>query len=193
MSEENEQFEIPDHLASALRNAYTHQTEIPRTADNAVLSLAHAEFARRRRMRLFARWSTGLAAGIAAMVVIAISLHHPAPAKSVAKGDVNGDGTVNIVDALALAKHLVNHDKTEKAWDLNGDGVVDQKDIDALAMGAVSLKGAAVARNWLPKLHDLGIDHRIHVGFASANGLLNVPAKTLAEASPTDSTKGERR
>lgn len=161
MSDENEQFEIPDPLADALRDAYTHRLEIPRTVDNAVMSIAHAEFGRRRRMRLMARWGTGLAAGLAAIVVLAISLHRPAPVKSVAKGDVNGDGTVNIVDALSLARHLANHDTIEKGWDLNGDGVVDQKDVDAVAMGAVSLKGAGVASNSLPKLHELGIDRRV--------------------------------
>jgi len=193
MSEENEQFEIPDRLANALRDAYTHQTQIPPAADNAVLSMARAEFSRRRRMRLIARWGTGLAAAVAAMIVIAISLHHTAPTKSLAKGDVNGDGTINIVDALALAKHLANHDATEKGWDLNGDGVVDQKDIDTLAMNAVSLKQPAVARNSLPKLHDLGIDRSPKVGFASANGVFNAPPKTFAEANPTEDAKEARR
>ncbi len=144
-------------------------------------------------MRLMTRWGAGLAAGIAAMIVVAISLHHPAPAKSLAKGDVNGDGTVNILDALALAKHLANHDAIEKRWDLNDDGIVDQKDVDAVAMGAVSLKGTGVARNSLPKMRELGIDHSVKVGFASANGVFNAQPKTLAEASPTENGKGERR
>lgn len=193
MSEENEQFEIPDRFVKALRDAYTHHTKVTPAADNAVLSMAHAEFSRRRRMRLVARWGTGLAAAVAAMIVIAISIHHPTPQKSLAKGDVNGDGTVNIVDALSLAKHLANHDAIEKRWDLNGDGVVDQKDIDALAMKAVSLKGTGVARNSLPKMRELGIDHSVKVGFASANGVFNARPNTFAGANPTEDAKGAPR
>jgi hypothetical protein len=150
-------------------------------------------------MRLMVRWGTGVAAGLAAVIVLAVSIHRPAPEKALAKGDVNGDGAVNIVDALALAKHVANHDGVEKEWDLNGDGVVDQKDVDVVAMGAVSLKGAGVARNSLPKMRELGIDRQVPEGFAWANGragdvargneVNGMDAKTFAEANPTKNGK----
>lgn len=161
MAMEDEQFELPEAMAEGLRAAYTHRVEIPAERERAVLSAARAEFGRRRRMRIVRGWGMGVAAAIAAMIVVVVWVHHSPVPRAVAKGDVNGDGRVDIVDVLALARHVANKDRVEKGWDVNGDGVVDQKDVDALAQAAVSLKGAAVARNSLPKLHNLGIDHGV--------------------------------
>jgi hypothetical protein len=200
MSEETDQFELPEPLAGALRAAYEHRVRIPASVDQAVLSAARAKFAQRRSLRLFVRWGAGIAVGIAAMIVVVVSLHHPAGNAVIAKGDINADGNLNIVDALTLARHIAAGDKLEKAWDINGDGVIDQKDVDALASAAVSLKQMPIVENSLPKLHELGIDHAPRVGFASANG--NSPTAygvgtsaniTFAKANPTKNTKEESR
>jgi hypothetical protein len=137
-----------------------------------------------------ARWGTGLAAGLAAVIVIVISLNRPPASKSIVKGDVNGDSQFNMVDALALAKHIAANDKLERAWDVNGDGVIDQKDVDVIAAAAVSLKQGGLAHRSLPKLHELGIDS--HVGSASADGVLQ-SAKTFAKANPTEKAAREDR
>jgi len=189
MSEEFDQLDLPESLVDGLRDAYTHRVNIPGSRDQAILSAAGAKFAQRRRLRLIARWGTGLAAGIAAMIVVAISLHHPAATHLVVKGDINADGQLNIVDALALARHLADRDRLDKSWDINADGVIDQRDVDALAQAAVSLKQGGLVNHSLPKLHDLGID-RLNVGFASANGIPGVPhEKAFAKANPTIDTK----
>jgi Dockerin type I domain len=191
MARENEQFELPEALAEGLREAYTHRVEISAQRDRAVLGAARVEFGRRRRMRIVTWWGTGMAAAIAAMIVVVVWLHHGQPQRTVAKGDINADGRVNIVDALVLARHVANKDQVEKGWDLNGDGVVDQQDVDALAAASVSLKGPVVARGSLPKLHELGIDHGLPVGFASANGISHAAKTTFAEANTRGGTFAE--
>ena len=51
---------------------------------------------------------------------------------TVLKGDVNGDGTVDIADAVAVVNHVVGKANTsfvEQAADVNGDGVVNIADV----------------------------------------------------------------
>src|SRR5213595_1964465 len=100
MQNETDEFDFPK-LGNALRDAYTHRAAIPESLDQTIHAAAQERFDRRRRLRLMARWGTGLAAGLAAIIVIVISLNRPPPAnKSIVKGDVNGDGQFNMVDAL---------------------------------------------------------------------------------------------
>jgi len=53
--------------------------------------------------------------------------------KIVLYGDINGDGLINIVDLLAIQKHLVGakmlKDENLKAADLNKDGALDIRDL----------------------------------------------------------------
>src|SRR6266498_440814 len=115
MQNETDEFDFPK-LGDALRDGYTHRAEIPASLDQAIHTAAQERFDRRRRMRLMARWGTGLAAGVAAVIVIVISLNRPPASKPIVKGDVNGDSQFNMVDALALAKHIAAKDKLERAW-----------------------------------------------------------------------------
>jgi len=181
MSDSPQQTDLPPQLAQALREAYTHRSSIPAGVEDSILAQAHEKFARRRRLRLIARWGTGLAAGLAATIVLVVWLHHPKPVQNFAKGDINRDGQVNMIDALVLAKHLATHDKSDQTWDVNGDGRIDQKDVDAIAAASVSLKQNAIARKSLPRFDELKIHN---VGLASANGI-HREQRTLAEASPT--------
>jgi hypothetical protein len=189
MSHPPDEFDLPPRLADALRAAYTHRADVPPRVDDAVLSVAREKFARRHLLRLMARWGTGLAAGLAAVIALAIVLHRPAvPVRSLAKGDVDADGRVNMIDALVLARRVAAGDKLDPKWDVNGDGVIDQKDVAVIASAAVSLNQSGLARRSLPKLEQLGLDHP--VGLALASGMPRAKAPvTLAKASPTKSTK----
>jgi hypothetical protein len=189
MSQPSDEFDLPPRLGDALRGAYTHRVDVPPRVDDAVLSAAGERFARRRRLRLMARWGTGLAAGLAAMITVAVVLHRPAaPGRSVAKGDVDADGRVNMVDALVLARHVAAGDRLDPKWDVNGDGVIDQKDVDAIASAAVSLSQTGLARRSLPKLQELGLDRPVGLALASGTSRLTVHV-SLAKASPTNITK----
>src|SRR5437764_13237536 len=121
MSNSPEQTDLPPQLALALRAAYTHGPSIPAAAEDSILAQADEKFGRRRRLRLIARWGTGLAAGLAATIVLVVWLHHPTTTLAVAKGDINADGQINMIDALVLAKHLATRDKSDQTWDINGD------------------------------------------------------------------------
>jgi len=182
----------PQRLADALRAAYGHRRSIPDSVDASILSTAREKFARRRRMRLTARWGSGLAAGLAAVIALAVVLHRPAaPARSLAKGDVDADGRVSMVDVMMLARHVAAGDKLDPKWDVNGDGVIDQKDVDAVASAAVSLKQSGLARRSLPKLQELGLDRP--VGLASASGIPRTTVSvSLAKASPTMTTNDSK-
>ena len=65
--------------------------------------------------------------------------------QSVLSGDVNGDGSVDTIDAIRLAKYLVGlvelTDAQMKAADVNGDGSVDTIDAIRLAKYLVGLIG----------------------------------------------------
>jgi hypothetical protein len=182
MSPESEDLDLPKPLADALRDAYTYQPEIPTRIDHSILSTGHAKFAQRRRHRLIVRWGTGVAAGLAAVITLVIILRPTPPAKPIARGDINTDGQVNMVDALALAKHLAANDQPDPAWDINHDGKIDQADVQALASAAVSLNQTGLTQR-LPRLQDLGLPK---VGLASASRIVDTRESTpLAKASPT--------
>jgi hypothetical protein len=179
MSHSSDEFDLPPRLADAVRDAYTHRVAIPRRLDDALLATARAKFERRRRTRLMIRWGTGLAAGLAAAITLALVLHRPShsPAQTLAKGDLNADGRVTMVDALVLARRIAAKDPVDPAWDTNADGRVDQQDVDALAAAAVNLKQSGLAHRSLPKLHELGLN-RVPVGLASASGTPREPTQT---------------
>lgn len=60
-----------------------------------------------------------------------------------ASNDVDQNGTVNILDAFALARSLQHQDGAAAAdavrWDQNGDGQADTDDVQLIAMAAVTL------------------------------------------------------
>ena len=59
--------------------------------------------------------------------------------------DVNGDGVVDIRDALLLARKL-DSGNAVSGRDVNHDGITDRKDVDAIAMLAVRLPHAGATR-----------------------------------------------
>jgi hypothetical protein len=194
MNQDPEQLDLPPALADALRSAYSHHPDVPTEIDTAVLTASRERFGRRRRMKLMARWGTGLAAGLAAMIVIIVNVSRPGPAPTptaiLARGDVNADGQVNMVDALALAKRVAANTASDQAWDVNRDGNIDTRDVDAIAAASVNLKQPGLANTSLPKLEQLGIAK--NVGLASA-GVASVARGSafdnapLAKASPAKS------
>jgi len=56
------------------------------------------------------------------------------------RGDVNGDGRIDVRDAFTMARTL-DRGGAPAAWDVTGDGRVDRGDVDWIAMAAVSIGG----------------------------------------------------
>lgn len=177
MIDETDEFDFPK-IGDALRAAYAHRSAVPAVLDEAIRAAARERFEQRRHLRMLARWGSGLAAGIAAAVVVVVMLHRPAAMQPRAS---SGDHPPNMVDALNLARHLAANETVDKTWDVNHDGVIDQKDVEAVAAASVDLKANHVAQRSLPKLRDLGIDHPAPSALAN---VVPTDAKTFAEANP---------
>jgi hypothetical protein len=53
--------------------------------------------------------------------------------------DIDGNGVVDIRDALCLARKVDSRAELERRWDINQDGIINRADADSVAMVAVNL------------------------------------------------------
>jgi hypothetical protein len=60
----------------------------------------------------------------------------------VVRHDFNGDGNVDVLDALALARKVEAGGQLSVKWDLNSDGTVNGQDADAILTEVVLLARA---------------------------------------------------
>jgi hypothetical protein len=135
---------LPPKLCDALLAIYRGSIEVPSRVDDAIRNAAFARLSHRPRFSPFVRVAAA-AVAVAALIAVVIRIANPpaAPQPSVAIAqpmpqDLNGDGRVDVLDALILAKK-VQASSTDVKLDFNHDGVIDRKDADAIAMAAVSL------------------------------------------------------
>jgi hypothetical protein len=138
---------LPAGLVEALGGLHRHQVSVPASVDAAILRDAKAGFASRRRFWL-ARRAVGAAAAVAAAAVVVVVLfldrnrHTPAPIAATGQalnGDLDGNGRVDILDALVLARKVDAKASPGAGDDVNGDGVVDRRDVDVIAARAVAV------------------------------------------------------
>ena len=135
---------IPPRLAADLRRLYSGPVNVPSNVDEVILNQARSRFAGRRRVRLILALAApaAAAAAIAGILITAWpaasppALHSPSVAKA-DPADVDHNGRVDILDALALARQIESG--RTSAGDLNGDGRVDAADVEAIARSAVRL------------------------------------------------------
>lgn len=88
-------------------------------------------------------WLGGVAAAALALVLW-LPNRGGAPDDRVAqstavRGDINGDRSLDILDARDLARSLRSGAATEASWDLDRDGYVDERDVRAAAFQAVRI------------------------------------------------------
>lgn len=131
-----------------LAQARAHLRPIARTvASERSWSAAPGPVAQEKAPALVRVWFTtalGVAAALALGLGLAFVVRHRDPGSaSVAREDVDGNGRVDMLDALAVARQLHASPSTDPAtvaaFDVNGDGVVDQRDIEQIAARAVKL------------------------------------------------------
>jgi Dockerin type I domain len=142
-----ETLEAPPDLVSALKCLPQEPVFIPPTADEAVLRAAQKHLAKPAASRLgWLRLMPWVAATAGILLLAAIPqlfkqrAHRPAHVAAFARADLNHDGQVDILDALALARQLKQGRAAGLQWDVNGDGVVDERDVATLAARAVRLE-----------------------------------------------------
>ncbi len=75
---------------------------------------------------------------LAASIMIAGLIFFLSWGSRVDPADVNGDGKVDVIDALILATRL---NQGDRGADVNGDGVVDEKDTSEIVVRSVRLDG----------------------------------------------------
>jgi hypothetical protein len=143
MPQEPAEFDdLPDALAADLARIYRADVRPSPAADQAVLNRARAHFAGRKRVLLLRRVAGAAAAVILIAAVLIPAFHRTDHGMAIGgqetRGDLNVDGTVDIRDALALARRI-EAKSTKPTNDYNGDRIVDRRDVDALAMMAVRL------------------------------------------------------
>jgi len=166
--------DLPE-FAAAMRRAYSHRPAIPSEIDARLSAMAAERFAAWRRSRMAVRWAGAVAAGLAAVIALAIALRPQRPAAPIARATPKN---YDMVDALLLAKHLAAHDAVDRASDVNGDGVVDQRDVDAIAAAAVRLRQTVAHR--LPTLNALGLDKPIRPASAESSDSAKAVAQVVA-------------
>ncbi|MFK7789315.1 MAG: dockerin type I domain-containing protein [Phycisphaeraceae bacterium] len=163
MPNEDKQFDaLPDAIIDALRDLDGPAVLPDANRDADLLSGARQHLAtsglsrKRRNLRLFFAGSTGGAIAAAAMIAFVVFIGNPvsepqadqefaaatSPNSSQQtaerKGDIDQNGTIDILDAYALAK-AQQRGEGDPQYDLNNDGQVNQRDIDFLANQAVAL------------------------------------------------------
>lgn len=146
--------ELPAGLASDLRALYRTPVPARAGADEAILALARERAAmasrQSRSVVRIGRWVAAAAAVVVGGAFLAVHLAHPNSPTALA-GDVNGDGRVDILDALVLARDVRVVAANGQApaarrprpsfekYDLNHDGTIDERDVDLIAVQAVRL------------------------------------------------------
>jgi hypothetical protein len=128
---------LPDPLRAELSRVFRADASVPPTIDQTILNRARAHLWGFGRRRLLLR-TAGAAAAVAATIAIAVWIVHPGPrhVATVAE-DTDGDGVVDIRDALALQRAI--DAGLVKGHDINRDGVTDRRDVDAIAQSVVRL------------------------------------------------------
>jgi len=112
--------EPPPKLVSALKQVASPKLFIPRTVDEAILRAADRHLSRRTKESFkwpsLLKWLSAAAALLLLLALIPLLLRHrataPGQVPGYAREDVNQDGQVDILDALALARQLKSHQTT---------------------------------------------------------------------------------
>lgn len=146
---DEDNFNLPRTLRNALNQL--HPTPpVPAELDDRVLFVARNGFARRLRTRMILRRTAAAGGAVAAAIALFFGVQAMRPvqvgapvAASRVVGDVNGDGRVDIVDALALARRVESGGGAPRKWeDLDHDGKVTPADVEQVAQLAVKLPDA---------------------------------------------------
>src|SRR5947208_15338597 len=127
MSQDESNFdpELSERFARDLGALYHADVSIPRSTDDAILRSARVHFARRRSRQLVLRIGALITAA-AAVIVIVVHLSHPPEAhQPVAMNATESHQSVDIVDALKLARRIRAGQAARARDDINPHRPVD--------------------------------------------------------------------
>jgi hypothetical protein len=139
------EFSVSPQFGTDLRTLLEPPRSVPAEMDRQILRSSRRHFARKRVWR-WVRYSAAAAAAVAAVWVCAAIWDRPRVLDSgqltiaqLSIEDIDGNGVVDIRDALCLARKVESHDQLEGRWDINHDGIINRADADSVAMVAVNL------------------------------------------------------
>lgn len=136
---------VSNKLSADLKNLFKADMTIPPEVDRAIMDRAYQQLIHRQKKRRIFRWSACAAAAAAVIFVLTLDItREPRPSAIrsniiAAKTDIDHSGSVDILDAFQLARHIKSTDHPNMKWDINGDGFVDRQDVDSVAFAAVRL------------------------------------------------------
>jgi len=143
---------VAPRFSEDLGKLFAPDRPIPASVNRAVAEAARRHIPQRRPRIWELRWAVPAAA--AAAILVGISLwwlpagsttqtareaRPQAVAVSLPRADIDQNGTVDILDAFTLARHIEAKQPVDQVWDFNGDGLVDRRDVDTVALTAVRL------------------------------------------------------
>jgi len=137
---------LPRSLAERVTGLYRTPVSVTPDVDEKIMETVweHCEAVKaRRRVRLWGQVGVTIAA-VFLVVWFYDMMRGPvvppnAPAPLAGVEDIDRSGTIDILDALALARHIGQGGRLGPRWDVSRDGVVDQTDVDAVAIAAVGI------------------------------------------------------
>lgn len=135
---DDDSLRAPEPLKRALAELRKERLFVSPAVDEAVLSAARSHLRKRAASRpSWQKWAA-MAASLALVAWLALTLLNRPQDGSLAREDINRDGRVDILDAFALARKIERGEPGLR--DVNGDGVVDGRDTDEIARHAVKLE-----------------------------------------------------
>lgn len=146
-SDDNESLEqLPAELLAALRDG--EPLKVSSAEDERVLAKAHEVLDGRiekiaRPDFGYGRW-LAIAAAVALCLVLLRSAKENSPDETTPvvtrqPTDLNGDATVDILDAMLFARRIEAGEDIPDSLDLNRDGATDRRDLDLLTSSLVKL------------------------------------------------------
>ena len=131
-----------DQLAESLRKAEERRNLfVPPALEHSILKQAREHLTSgpaNTKRRPFRFWNWFALSTASALVVLLIFLLPRFKTPVIAREDINRDGQVDILDAMALAKSL-EHPAANPALDQNGDGKLNEADVSTVAFVAVRI------------------------------------------------------
>ena len=143
--DEDSDLRVPNKLSADLKAIFKPDISVPPEVDRAIMDRAYQQLVRRHKKRQVFRWSA--CAAVAAVVIFVFTLNitrepHPTVFRSgiiATTTDIDQNGSVNVLDAFQLARHIESTGHPNMKWDINGDSSVNQDDVDLVAFAAVRL------------------------------------------------------
>ncbi len=145
-------YEAPKRLVEELKAGYSKEIPVPEELDRTIMAAAEQKLARQKQAFLHRKWMKVSAAAAAVLVCSVIFLftqrednvsENSGQQAATRKEDINGDGTVDIIDALVLARELERQPHARRAdhpsWDITGDGTITSDDVEKIAERAVHI------------------------------------------------------